>query len=149
MANAQYDQRNNLLRFDVHRKLRVHVPALHPRVALSSSGGHLGTYVADLNETLRAFVAQLIQTTGANQTILAKRLGLSQSWFNRWINAKDDRVLPLTALARLETYLGESIGIMTPAHQTLLAALEQLGRIWTIDQKIAAGRKGPRAPKTE
>lgn len=56
------------------------------------------------NDAVRALVAELL-TDGLSQVVLATSMGVSPTWFNRWINQKDDRTLPMSAVDGLLLYL--------------------------------------------
>lgn len=78
------------------------------RVSLSPLADRFGRsvhgFVVDSNDIVRTYVAELLQE-GLSQVVLSSHMGVSPTWFNRWINEKDDRVLPMSAVDGLLVFL--------------------------------------------
>ena len=77
------------------------------RIKLSSLVGskrRSGLEFLDTNSIIRSLVADLL-ADGLNQVTMAKHMGLSRTWFNRWLNHKDDRVLTVDAVTGLLAFL--------------------------------------------
>jgi predicted transcriptional regulator len=60
----------------------------------------------DTNEAIRQRVSRLIDL-GVSQKVLAKKMGLTETKFSRWVNQKRDVVIPVSALDGFVAYLDE------------------------------------------
>lgn len=60
----------------------------------------------DTNEAIRQRVSRLIDL-GVSQKVLAKKMGLSETRFSRWVNQKQEVVIPVSALDGFLKYLDE------------------------------------------
>jgi transcriptional regulator with XRE-family HTH domain len=58
------------------------------------------------NEAIRQRVSRLIDL-GVSQKVLAKKMGLTETWFSRWVNQKQELVIPVSALDGFAKYLHE------------------------------------------
>jgi hypothetical protein len=87
------------------------LPSLPLGRAISRS---LGT-----NETIREDLGQAIDHLGVNQRALARRLGLHESRFSRWLNHKSDQPLSVVALDHYARYINDVIAWATAARAHL------------------------------
>lgn len=60
----------------------------------------------DTNEAIRQRVSRLVDL-GVSQKVLAKKMGLTETRFSRWLNQKRDVVIPVSALDGFIAYLDE------------------------------------------
>lgn len=60
----------------------------------------------DTNDAIRQRVSRLIDL-GVSQKVLAKKMGLSETRFSRWLNQKRDVVIPVSAMDGFIAYLDE------------------------------------------
>jgi hypothetical protein len=60
----------------------------------------------DTNEAIRQRVLRLLDH-GVSQKVLSKKMGLSQTWFSRWVNQKQDLVIPVSAMDGFARFVKE------------------------------------------
>jgi hypothetical protein len=134
MEVVKFVSRNKLLRPNLRTASKRSVSYSVGRLTLPSltlreaRRDPLGT-----NETIRGDVARLIDL-GVSQKVLAQRMGVTESWFSRWLNQKKSspQIISVAALDGFATYLHE-----------LAAAIAQAGQHSSdaIDQVAHAGRR--------
>ena len=82
----------------------------------------------DTNALIRDHVSHLIDL-GINQSVIAKRMGLSPAWFSRWVNRKSSSVIPVSALDGFAQYLLELLEAIQTAGTTAESAVLQIKRL--------------------
>lgn len=130
MPVAIFPFSNNLLHSRLPRPSIRAKSSSRPSIKLASLASRphrAGFDSLDTNSRIRALVADLL-ADGLSQITIAHRLGVSPSWFSRWLNAKDDRAISVDVATRLLGYLrkhgvklGETIqGIETALTQSAI-----------------------------
>jgi len=81
----------------------------------------------DTNALIRDHVSHLIDL-GINQSVIAKRMGLSAAWFSRWVNRKSSSVIPVSALDGFAQYLLEAIQTAGSTAESAVLQIKRLER---------------------
>lgn len=122
---ARLKPSNNLLQYPLRTSTQRQNSSSPPRAKLPESGRsrrRSGLEFVDTNSQIRLRVAALLDH-GLNQAHVAKQMGLHPTWFNRWVNGKDTKVLSVEAANKLLRYLREFAGTLNDTTKGIETAL--------------------------